>query len=222
MSRYKVKGIEFQLRLEPIVSLNNGEVIGFEALSRVTDSSALKVDYEVFFGELSLSDSLHLVERQMEIFQKWIELHPEVYKGKFLFVNVQPSILEDRDACHCFIPFLRYFPIGIEIDNHLSYMHSQALTNIAILKSYGAQVWIDDFPGHGEIKGNFWNGVKIDRWAFQGGFRRSMSGYGHADYSRACEVGPLVIEGIETEDHLDYAVSLGARYGQGYLWSERR
>lgn len=217
---YTVKDILFNLRLEPIVYLRDGCTVGFEALSRLADRSHhSSFNYEIFFSDLSADESIHIIERQLEIYQKWSAQHPEIYGGKSLFINVSPLVLEDQDACNCFIPFLRYFNIAIEVDNHLSMMSEQAKRNIAVLKSYGMQIWVDDFDGSGNINDSFWNGVKIDRWAFQDNFKLASSGNCGSNYSEVMHVGPLVIEGIENEDHLEYAVSIGARYGQGYLWA---
>lgn len=220
MSVYKINGVELQLRLEPIVLLDSGIPVGFEALSRITKSStSTPFDYEAFFSGLEVADYQYVIERQLEIYQKWSEQHPEMFGGKFLFINVHPAILEDRDACQSFLPYLRYFSVAIEVDSHFSEMSEKAKANIAVLKTFGVQIWIDDFPGYGRFKGAFWSGVKIDRWAFQRSFKESNQGAVFCDFSSASDVGPLVIEGIENEDHLAHAIKLGACYGQGYLWS---
>ncbi|UXB09950.1 EAL domain-containing protein (plasmid) [Aeromonas dhakensis] len=221
MATYKVKNTELQLRLEPIVSLHDGIPVGFEALSRVVTCliSCNSFDYETFFRSLDKSDCEYVIERQLEIYQKWTRQHPEIYMGKFLFINVHPAILEDSDACQRFLPYLRCFSIAIEIDSHLSEMSEKAKANIAALKTFGVQIWIDDFPGYGRLSGAFWSGVKIDRWAFQQSFKSSGDGDEYCDFSVVSNIGPLVIEGIESKAHLAHAIGLGARYGQGYLWA---
>lgn len=218
---YKVRNFEFNMRLEPIIDLCVNKAVGFEALSRlVTDDVGREAfNYEFFFSGLTVDEHLSVVHAQLDIYQKWSEQHPEIYGERFLFVNVSPMILDDDDAFYTFIPYVNSYPIALEIDSHLSALSKRAKENAKKLQSYGIQVWIDDYPGHGIISGKIWDGVKIDRFAFQRGFDASMEGEDYNDYHRVSHVGPLVIEGIESDEHLLYAKSIGAQFGQGYLWS---
>lgn len=220
MSVYTIGDINFQLRLEPIVSLHSGGFLGFEALSRVTGSSLSSTfDYEVFFASLSIKKHAVVVREQLKAFRlKCIE-NPGSYCGKWLFINLTPSVLEVDSVCQHIAQNLNYFPIAIEVDSHLRDISDKAKANVIMLQKIGAQIWIDDFLGDGSIRSTLWDGIKIDRFAFQDGFDELNDKVGEQRYQDLLNVAPLIIEGIENKEHLDYAKLTGACYGQGYYWA---
>lgn len=226
MSTYVISDKRLALRLEPIVDLKKNEIVGYEALSRFVVGEAVQAghDYESYFSSLSPCALICVINRQLEIFQKWHSQHPEVYSDKVLFINVRPDLLEDEFFVSMFFPFVRRFRIAIEINASESKCNHAKIDE---LTSMGISVWIDDYTGGSSIGYQYWDGIKIDKFAFWSAFHKNINildelkvdKYLHHHRDTQHTRPTLLVEGIESEAHLYHAIASGFELGQGYYWA---
>lgn len=228
MSTYVVSGERLALRLEPIVNLKNNQVVGYEALSRFVENTNKDdaYDYEGYFFNLSSCALIGIINRQLEIYQKWHGQHPEIYSDKILFINVRKDLLEDDFFVSMFLPFSKLFKIAIEIDAFACKLNSVMKRRVNELTDLGISVWVDDYAGDVSISHQDWDGIKIDKFAFWASFESESNPLSELDVdqilnrhdNRTYRKPTLLAEGIESEEHLYHAIASGFELGQGYYW----
>lgn len=226
MSTYVVSGKRLALRLEPIVNLRKNQVIGYEALSRFVETASNNTDYEGYFFNLTPCALVGIINRQLEIYQKWLNQHPEIYGDKVLFVNVRRDLLEDDFFVSNFFPFSKLFKIAIEIDASSCQLNSVMKRRIDELTDLGISVWVDDYAGDVSICHQYWDGIKVDKFAFWSSFENESNPLSDLDVDKILNryddsrfrKPTLLVEGIESEAHLSHAIASGFELGQGYYW----
>lgn len=212
---------------QPIVSLIDGSIIGYEALSRGPENSSLQSPDKLFSAAM-----LHNRTWDLELLcrTKAIERALNIPKDKFLFINVDPHIFKDEKfkrgftkeflAQHNMSPEVIIFEITekTSIEDYKNFR--------AVLSNYveqGYKIAIDD-TGSGysglkmltEIKPHY---IKIDmdliRNINKDTFKQSLI----ECFVRLSEITnmKLIAEGIETEEELKTLINLGVCAGQGYF-----
>jgi len=212
---------------QPIVSLVDGTIIGYEALSRGPIGSPLQKPDELFKAA-QIHNKTWELEQLCRI--KAIERADDLEKNKYLFINVDPHIFKDEKfkkgftkdflAQHNMSPNSIIFEITEKtcIEDYTSFR--QALSNYV---DQGYKIAIDD-TGSGysglkmlnETKPHF---VKIDmdliRNINEDSFKQSLVEY-FVKLSEATNM-KLIAEGIETEEELKTLIKLGVYAGQGFF-----
>lgn len=203
---------DFCSRLEPIVCLRHGEIIGYEVLSLcLTD----KTHPEKLFNQLSADDHIELISRQLDKYQKWTEQHPELYKNKKLYININDIIFQDTELVSYFLPYCRHYGISIELEKHGMLKKHEVLT-IEKFKSMEIQVWLDDYNGYDITQTiGVWDGIKVDKKYFWQQHNKQRCPLGEIKNI----LPKVIIEGIEHLGHYQTAKHSGANYGQGFLWN---
>ncbi|KAF0811809.1 putative signaling protein [Andreprevotia sp. IGB-42] len=211
---------------QPIASLNDGEIFGYEGLIRGPSDSFLHSPINLFRSAdaVGLLPALDLACRRTIIAAFVAERLP----GR-LFLNVSPSCLTAPDfRPGITLDILRNVglqPQRVVIElTETQPTHDYALLKDALLhyREMGFQIAIDDL-GEGfstlrlwsELKPDF---VKIDKYFVQGlandaqkrQFVRSIQ---HIALNTATRV---IAEGIETQQELDVVRRIGIGFGQGY------
>jgi diguanylate cyclase (GGDEF)-like protein len=214
---------------QPIVSLINGSIIGYEALSRGPEDSILHSPDKLFetANVYNRTWDLELLCRV-----KAIERSSNLEPDKFLFINVDPHIFKDEKfkkgftkeflAKHNMSPESIIFEITEKtcVEDYKSF--KAALNNYV---EQGYKIAIDD-TGSGysglkmlsETKPHY---VKIDmdlvRNIHEDTFKQSLI----ECFVKLSEVTnmKLIAEGIETEAELSTLIKLGVYAGQGYFLS---
>ncbi len=208
----------FSMMFQPIVDLDDGSAVGFEALAR-------------FPGELIRPPNLwfeeaHVVGLGLEMELAAVDLalrhYPELPSEAYLAINVGPLVLTSpaflellgRAGAPCLV---------VELTEHAEIGDYASLTSaISAIRSTGARLAIDD-TGAGvsslahilKLAPDF---IKLDRALTSGvdrdPVRRALAA---SLVSFANATGPhIVAEGIETVGELTVLRSLGIRYGQGF------
>ena len=214
---------------QSIVSLVDGTIIGYEALSRGPVGSHLQKPDELFKVAQIYNKTWEL-EQLCRI--KAIERADNLEKNKYLFINVDPHIFKDEKfkkgftkdflAEHNMSPKSIIFEITEKtcIEDYTSFR--QALSNYV---DQGYKIAIDD-TGSGysglkmlnETKPHF---VKIDmdliRDINEDLFKQSLVEC-FVKLSEATNM-KLIAEGIETEEELKTLIKLGVYAGQGFFIS---
>ena len=230
---------EFAMNFQPIVSLDNGHLAGFEALMRWQKSDgsfvspvefiplAEETGYIVELGRWALEDSL---AKHKSLMQAWSKSFPD-QPSPFMSVNVsglQLSELKEIDALAGIIADSEVDPAYIKLEITETMMvenFAHATDALNKLKDLGTSIALDDF-GTGYSSLSYLHQfpldtIKIDR-SFVVNMDQSTSSYrvvnGIARLALALETN-IVAEGIEEKAQMDTLREMGCQYGQGYYMS---
>ncbi|GIM46711.1 hypothetical protein DNHGIG_22600 [Collibacillus ludicampi] len=224
---------------QPIVDLKDGTVFGWEALSRGPEGSRLHSPARLFataekLGQLFVLERI-CRESGIKSFGKEINKNPLFPPDDrpHLFINVHPQTIHDPN----FISGqtmkmvqrngLQPSQIVIEITEHQAIQdYPTFLESINHYRQQGYRIAIDDtgagYAGLQTIVELMPDFIKLDmhlvRHVDRDERKRIM---GETIVNLANKLGAQVIaEGIETPEELEMMKSLGAHYGQGYLWGK--
>ncbi|HXG25191.1 MAG TPA: GGDEF domain-containing protein [Chthonomonadales bacterium] len=218
-----------RVQFQPIVSLTNGSILGYEALIRAPQGGALRRSGELF----QVAERARLIS-WFDIACQEICFEQASRNGvrDYLFVNMDAGGLASlHQAEYSLAERATEFNISpsrivLEITERQAVDDFPRLIHhIEELRAQGVKIAIDD-AGAGysslhtiaELRPDF---VKIDRALTRSlennGTRRALL----ATLARyAMQIGASVIaEGIETRDELATVIQCGVPYGQGYLLS---
>jgi len=233
--RHAVDNEEIEPYYQPIVSLEDSEVVGFEALARWVHPSRGLISPADFISlaeetELIVPLGLSIMEQACRQTVEWqtelsrpdlsisVNLSPKQFKEAGL-VNDIRRILRETD--------LRPSALKVEITETMFIDDlSGAIDMLKQLRRLGIQVSIDDF-GTGYSSLNYlhkfpFDVLKVDR-TFINRMPRHMESRGivKAIVLLAAELGKEVIaEGVQTAEQHRLLTMVGCHYGQGYLFSK--
>ncbi len=215
---------------QPIISLRDGSILGYEALSRVICDSNFRniADLFNFANANSRLWDLESLCRVTALESAYNFLRfPHNYK---LFLNVDPNIIKDSSFKEGFTKdfLLRYDVKPKNIIFEITERNSikdfdNFIRAIEHYKSQGYKIAIDD-AGTGysslnlisEIKPHY---IKINMNLIRGISSNKVKAAivkGMVEVSNSSGI-QLIAEGIETYDELETVSKLGVQYGQGFL-----
>ncbi|MDQ0800102.1 PAS domain S-box-containing protein [Arthrobacter sp. SLBN-112] len=208
---------------QPIRALNNGNVIGAEALTRFLSADDRGISPEAWFvGAASVGLG---VELEMLALEAALSAAASLPEDLYVAVNLSPkACLDDRVPAllqGSSIPLER---IVLELTEHHEVTDYGPLGKaLAQLRREGLRIAIDD-AGAGfssmrhivELRPDL---IKLDRKVITGiNADAGLRALGAAMVAFAADIGAsLVAEGIETEAELDAVRQLSMNAGQGYL-----
>ena len=212
---------------QPIISLENGSVIGYEALSRGPEDSPLHLPENLFS---TAEDCDRIWELELLCRVKAIERAKMIDKNKLLFINVDPKIFKDerfrkgftRDFLkkHNMSPNLIIFEITektaiedyksfkIALNNYVNQGYKIAIDDMGTGYS-GLKTLMETKPHYIKIDISFISG--IDKDEFKQELVKNFVSLAHLTNMK------IIAEGIETEKELLKLINLGVSAGQGYL-----
>ena len=232
--RRAVERKEFCVHYQPIVSLTDAELYGFEALLRWNHperglimpgefiSIAEETGVIVPLGRWILRQSC----RQMS---EWQRKFP-IARNLILSVNISGKQFAQPDLFHQVAGILRetgFSPhrLQLEITESVVIENTATVTDVLIkLRGLGVTLSMDDF-GTGYSSLSYLHRFPIDTLKIDRSFIRSHVANGESGIVRtiimlAHDLGMRVVaEGVETAEQLGYLQSLGCEFGQGYLFS---
>ena len=210
---------------QPIVSLVDGSVFGYEALSRGPIGTRLE-SADALFNAASAVGATHRLERVCR--SRSITAAAGIPSGCYLFLNLSPRVLEEQNA-----------GLSREVMEQsrlaqervvLEITEKQAIADFDLLKSalfnyyrQGFKVAIDDAgAGHNslravtEVRPHF---IKLDMALVRGiDHDRVKNALVSAIVIFAKRIDAKVLaEGIETVDELSTLIEIGIDLGQGFL-----
>jgi len=227
---------EFVVYYQPIVSLDSGGVVGFEALLRwqhpdrglVAPAEFITVAEEtnmiVSIGGWALREAC----RQMSVWRACFPAHPSfiicvnLSSKQFLQVDLTKQIDEILSETH-----LQGKDLKLEITESLLMEDVDSAANtLSQLKELGVQVAIDDF-GTGYCSLNYLHKFPIDTLKIDRSFVSQIrpSGENSELVRTMVTLGQnlgldVIAEGVETKHQLIQLRKIGCKYGQGYYFSE--
>ena len=222
-----IKSSDIRSVFQPIVSLRDGSVLGYEALSRGPRGTELESPERLF----ALAEE-HKVLWDLERLcrSKALSAMRDSRTGATLFLNVNPSVIEDEKFQQgVTLDYLKKYDINPE-NIIFEITEKSAVSNMTefkqIISNYKDQEYkiaIDD-AGAGYSGLNLISDVRphylkldmnlirdIDRDSVKQALVRSMQ-----EFARITGTF-LIAEGIETHAELQTLIHIGVHYGQGYF-----
>ncbi len=205
---------------QPIVSLDDGNVVGYEALARFAGEIPTERLFEEA-SELGMGAELEAIalDRGLAI------LH-YLPHGFVLHVNVSPTYLGMQDI-HRILLAARLDRVVIELTEHIPVSETgQLRRQLATYRSLGARIALDDAgAGYGGLELMYElepDMIKIDRFLISDIDRSDTKAAVVATLVASARAKGIkvVAEGIETASEFDAASRLGIDLGQGY-WIAR-
>lgn len=212
---------------QPIVSLKQGGILGYEALSRIT-LPACSMNIEQLFEEAARAGKLWELE-------KLCRTHAllgacDKPPGAKIFLNVDPNTLYDQAFIAGFTrEMLSEFGLDsndiiFEITEKRLASSVESFTDaIEHYQQQNYQIAIDDFgsgySGLARACAFSPNYLKVDMSIVHGIDRDSRKRSAVMGIVKFCQEADIKIiaEGIETPEELSTLMQLGVQYGQGYL-----
>lgn len=227
---------EFRLVYEPIVLLQTGSVVGFEALARWTPPDGRAVPPSEF---IPLAEETGLIIP----LGNWIlgEACQQVHRWSagspgstpvWISVNLSRRQLAHEDLVHHVTRTLQETGgapsrLMLEItESTIMQDAEEAARTLATIKAMGVRIALDDF-GTGYSSLSLLQQFPLDVVKIDRSFVRELdttSSHGsqvlRAITSLACNLGlDVVAEGVERADQVNLLQELGCKYGQGYYFS---
>ena len=226
---------ELRAHYQPVVDLSTGEAVGMEALVRWQhpERGLISPDQFIPLAEdtgLILPLGAWMLETALGQLQQWRREMPEAH-DLWMAVNLSPRQLTDPDLIHKVSRALA--ETGVPPGNlHLEITETAVMSSVDAststldaLRQLGVHLIIDDFgTGYSSLarlKKLPVTALKVDR-SFVDGLGRDSSDLSIVDaiinMADSLALG-VIAEGVETAEQLEILQSLGAKMGQGYLWS---
>lgn len=211
---------------QPIVSLKNGEVFAYEALSRIS-VPACEINIEELFQIAHRQDKLWELEKLSRT--RALQNAANGLAGSVLFLNVDAGTIHDPEFRSGFTAqkLLQY---GIRPDHVVIELTEKSAIHdldgfVFIVRHYqsqGFEIAIDDFgsgySGLGRVCALSPRYLKLDmsliRHIDKDAVKRSAVS-STVEFCRQSGIS-VIAEGIENEEELAAVIRLGVDYGQGY------
>lgn len=216
-----IKGIGIDPAFQPIVALPGGQVVGFEALARwpvLDDPQPQRV-----FAHATDHGGLDRLDRTCIEAALRGALHDGQPEGTLLLVNCEPtSAYVGPGALSVLAEARDHFRVTFEFTERSLLAHPRALLRkLADVRADGFFVALDDVGAHPDslalldvIRPDI---VKLDLALVQSNPSRDQARTMSAVLAHHERTGAVILaEGIETDDHLEQALALGATLGQGF------
>lgn len=219
---------EFRLLAQPVVSLDDGAITGFELLLRLDDIAAGADELVLHIYRLGRKRQLDwwVVDRAARIATE----QAEALEGRTLGINISivslsdPSFTEHVHEAFAHVPNAdRRFVFEITERDAID-EPDVARESAEALRDLGVTLVLDDFgTGYGSpelLRSLPFGGLKLDRHFVAASGSSSIDNLiarHSADLARALHIGS-VAEGIESEDVAIGMRVLGLTHGQGYFF----
>ncbi|QOX63494.1 GGDEF domain-containing protein [Anoxybacterium hadale] len=220
---------EIKTVFQPIISLRDGEVLGHEALSRITCVTNIKNIEELFIlaGKYNCLWELEQLCRT-KAFEAAFRFMVPPYDKK-LFINVNPNVLHDetfqKGLTKEYLNQYQISPSNIifEItERNIIKDLKGFIATVSHYKSQDYRIAIDDagagYSGLNLISDVNPNYIKLDmkliRNVDSDGLKAALV-KGMVELSKISNIH-LIAEGIETAEEMEALIVLGVQYGQGY------
>jgi EAL domain-containing protein (putative c-di-GMP-specific phosphodiesterase class I) len=211
---------------QPLVDLYSGETVGYEALARGPRGSRLERP-NLLFEAARVAGLEREVEWECQRAALQGGVDAGLARGQALFVNVEPRLLRAERPEHIAALLdeaLEGFSVFAEFtERSLTDRPAEVLAAVERLRERGVGIALDDVGADPRSLALMPflapDVIKLDLRLVQENPTPQVAEIVHAISAEAERTGALVLaEGIETEQHRQTALSLGARYGQGWLF----
>ena len=211
-----VKNGAFHPLFQPIVELETGRVVGYEALTRFADGEPPD---SRFSAAWSVSSG---VELELATLDRAIRIAADLPAGRWLSVNMSPRLLDHLDEIRAVLKQADR-PLVIEVTERELISNYTAVRE-ALQQFSPVRIAVDDagagfsnFAHIVDLKADF---VKLDIGLIRGvdtdvARQAMIVALCHFASNTKCQ---LIAEGVETRDEARTVKSLGVAFGQGYWY----
>jgi len=214
---------------QPIISLNSGEIIGYEALSRIIDPAEISYSEELFYlaGIYGKVWELEQLCRRKAL-EKYYGFHATDHKK--LFINVSPMVIHDNEFHAGFTrEYLQQYGLDLK-DIVFEVTERDAIDDVKGFKDtirhyklQGYNIAVDDagscYSGLNLICDIVPHYLKLDisliRDIYKDAIKYAMV-KSLVEFANLTHI-QLVAEGIECEEELKTLLKLGVHNGQGFF-----
>lgn len=222
---------EFRLRVQPVVALKSGRIVGGEALLRWQDGEheVLPAQFIPLAEETGLIVPIGawVIAEACRLLAPWRSQIPEFV----LALNLSPRQLQStgllRQICRAMAEHgIEHGALELEITETVTMsLPRRARRSIHWLRQQGVRLSIDDFgTGHSSLLRL--QEITADRLKIDRSFVTDLgSAHGDSIVRNTIALGhdlgmSVIAEGVETALQHDMLLAMGCEYMQGYLWSE--
>lgn len=224
---------ELSMNYQPLIDIQDGSLLGFEALLRWQHSEFGPIPPNKFIpiaeeSGLIMPITRWILEKTCMQLASWQKISP-THRGMIMSVNISGKHLSNDDLLDDVENALAasgIHPSTLKLEITESAAMENAEHTISVLnrlKALGVQLSIDDF-GTGYSSLSYLHRLPFDTLKIDRSFVYSVGEHGENSeilqtiISLAKNLNKKVIaEGIETESQLSLLQNLGCDYGQGYL-----
>lgn len=218
-----LSGDLLRIHLQPIVEIDSGDVVGYEALARGPSGTRLESPLALFEAAQRIGRVADLDRHCVaEAFRTARRLG--VTRSHMLFINVEPSRLMEVAHDPEVADYARAGQLVVEfLERDLADRPADLIAAAALLRGHGIRIALDDVGTHEDsitfmplLRPDI---IKLDRsLIIATPDRRQASDIG-AVLAEAERSGCTILaEGVETDEHEHRARALGARLGQGWRY----
>lgn len=215
---------------QPIVDLETGRVVGFEALTRIRGNDGAVSSPGAFIDEIEDDvDTLTALMRQI-LYTVSIDMVPFFthYPDFYVSINIPPVVLGTgriMDIMHelQMMPYIKRLVVEVTERQSLTALGREALERV---NANGIRIAIDDFgtgnSGIEQIAGLDLDILKIDNALIRPVLARRTSARmlrGIVALASALHMHTIA-EGVETWEQAFFMRAAGVDYGQGWYWSK--
>ena len=209
---------------QPIVDLETGAVVAYEALARGPEGSPLELP-DLLFAAATEAGRLADLDWACRAAAVTGALDSGLHAGVALFVNVEPEALGSECPEHLRAGLLDAadrLRVVVEITERALFVDpASLLRRVEAIRGLGWGIALDDVGADPASLALLPviapDVVKLDMALIQGRADRGMAEIMNAVLAHAERTGAIVLaEGVEHDDHLRRARSMGATYGQGW------
>ena len=234
--RYAIERNELSMHYQPLISLEDGDIIGFEALLRwhhkefglVSPARFIPIAEE---SGLIIPITIWILQETCKQLAGWQKIAPE-YANLIMSINISGKHLSNDELIDDVEQALEVSGIApeslkLEITESVAMENAEHTIDILTkLKRTGVQLSIDDF-GTGYSSLSYLHRLPFDTLKIDRSFVYSVGENGeNSEILRTIVMlaknlqMKIIAEGIETEAQLSLLQFLGCDYGQGYLMAK--
>ncbi|HET6737224.1 sensor domain-containing phosphodiesterase [Mycobacterium sp.] len=217
-------GVGLMPVFQPVVSLPDERVVGFEALASWPMFATVRPENVFSFANKSMRADV--LEQQCIDSAVHAALDDtKMPRGSMLLINTEPAVPHVPRASH---PALNNacerFQVVFELTERHLLAHPQALLEkVAAIRADGIAIAIDDVGAHPDSLAVLDilapDIVKLDMSMIQFSAHSDRANSLIGVLAHHERTGALIIaEGVETDEHLEQAVAVGASFAQGYRY----
>lgn len=208
---------------QPIVSLADDQIVGFEALARWPDLA--DPSPQPVFAHAVATHQLERLDKACIDAAITVALDSALPRGSLLLVNCEPGTPYTRAAEDAVIGRGHgALSLMFEFTERSLLAHPRAmLRKVAALRADGITIALDDVGAHPDSQALLDvicpDVIKLDIDMVQAHTRTDQARTLSAVLAHHERTGAIILaEGIETDDHLEQALAMGATLGQGWRY----
>jgi EAL domain-containing protein (putative c-di-GMP-specific phosphodiesterase class I) len=217
------EGVGLTPVFQPVVSLPDEQVVGFEALARWPTSITMAP--QNVFSFANVSKRAAILDQQCIDAATRAALDAELPYGSLLLINTEPVAAHTARANNAALAdACERFQVIFELTERQLLAHPRALLDkVAAIRADGIAIAVDDVGAHPDSLAvlDILNPeiIKLDVAMAQCSPQSDRAGTLTGVLAHHERTGALIIaEGVETDEHLEQAKAMGASLAQGYRW----